>query len=80
MKSTGMTRKVDELGRIVLPAEIRKAFHIEIKDPIEIFTEEDRIILKKYTPGCTFCNSMNGIVHYEGRRICSACLEKLKQL
>lgn len=80
MKSTGMTRKVDELGRIVLPAEIRKAFDLEIKDTLEIFTEEDKIILKKYTPGCTLCGNMNGIVQFDGKRICSDCVEKIKAL
>lgn len=80
MKSTGMLRKVDELGRIVLPAEIRQSLDIQTRDALEIFTEEDKIILKKYTPGCTFCNSMDNIVYFADKRICSACLEKLKTL
>lgn len=80
MKSTGMTRKVDELGRIVLPAEIRQTLDIKTKDPLEIFTHEDTIVLKKYTPGCTFCNEMEGLVNFGERHICAACLEKLKQL
>jgi transcriptional pleiotropic regulator of transition state genes len=80
MKSTGMTRKVDELGRIVLPAEIRQTLNIHTKDALEIFTEADCIVLKKYVPGCTFCTGMEGIVEFEGKRICSACLERLKSL
>lgn len=80
MKSTGMTRRVDELGRIVLPAEIRQTLNIHTKDALEIFTEEDRIVLKKYIPGCSFCAGMEGIVEFEGKRICAACLERLKNL
>lgn len=80
MKSTGVTRKIDELGRIVLPAEIRKAFDLEIKDTLEIFTEEDKIILKKYTPGCTLCGNMNRIILFDGKRLCSECVEKIKSL
>ena len=80
MKSTGMTRKVDELGRIVLPAEIRQTLNINTKDALEIFTEEDRIVLKKYNPGCCFCTGMDGLVIFEDKRICSVCLEKLRDL
>ena len=58
MKSTGMVRKVDELGRIVLPAEIRQNLEIQVKDAIEIFTEGERIILQKYRPSCIFCNNV----------------------
>ena len=80
MKSTGMTRKVDELGRIVLPAEIRQTLDIKNKDALEIFTHEDTIVLKKYAPGCIFCNEMQDLVDFDGRFICPSCLEKLKQL
>ena len=80
MKSTGMLRKVDELGRIVLPAEIRQSLDIKNKDALEIFTEEDKIILKKYTPGCSFCNSMDDLTLFGEKHICAACLEKIKSL
>ncbi len=79
MKSTGMVRKVDELGRIVLPAEIRQTLDIKVKDPIEIFTEEGRIILQKYQPSCVFCNNVDQVVYFKDKRICSACLEQLKR-
>ena len=78
MKSTGMVRKVDELGRIVLPIEIRKTMDIKVKDAIEIFTDDDRIILQKYQPACIFCNNVDDVVFYSGKRICVECLEKLK--
>ena len=80
MKATGMTRQVDELGRFVLPIEIRRAIGINVKDSLEIFTEEDRVILRKYEPACIFCNSADDVVYYEGKRICGACLAKLKAL
>jgi transcriptional pleiotropic regulator of transition state genes len=78
MKSTGVVRKVDELGRIVLPIEIRKVLDIKQKDAIEIFTDSDRIILQKYQPACVFCNNADNVVYFNGKRVCSACVEKLK--
>ena len=80
MKSTGIVRKVDELGRIVLPAELRKQFDIAIKDPLEIFTDGDRIIFQKYQPSCIFCNSAEDIHYFADKRVCKECLEKLKTL
>ena len=79
MKSTGVVRKVDELGRIVLPIEIRKTMDINVKDPIEIFTDSDQIILKKYHPACVFCNQADNVTYFNGKRICAECIEKLKQ-
>ncbi|MBQ8309591.1 MAG: AbrB/MazE/SpoVT family DNA-binding domain-containing protein [Clostridia bacterium] len=78
MKSTGMVRKVDELGRIVLPAEIRQNLGIDVRDSMEIYTEEDRIILQKYHPACIFCNNADRIVYFNNKRICTECLERLK--
>lgn len=80
MKSTGMVRKVDELGRVVLPAEIRKSMDINIRDSLEIFTDGGRIILQKYQPACIFCGDADDVVFFEDKRICRACLAKLKSL
>ena len=80
MKSTGMVRKVDELGRIVLPSEIRQSMDINVRDALEIFTDEGRIILQKYEPSCIFCTSIDNIVFYKNKRICGDCLAKLKNL
>lgn len=80
MKSTGITRHVDELGRIVLPIELRRAFHIDIKDALEIYTEDDKIILKKLQRSCVFCKSSEDIVEFGGKAICPDCLAKLKNL
>ncbi|MBE6596566.1 MAG: AbrB/MazE/SpoVT family DNA-binding domain-containing protein [Ruminococcaceae bacterium] len=79
MKSTGIVRKVDELGRIVLPIEIRKVMGIKERDSLEIFTEADQIILQKYQPACIFCDNVDNIVFFNGKRICASCVEKLKE-
>ena len=80
MKSTGMVRKVDELGRIVLPSEIRQSMDIQERDSMEIFVEGNRIVLQKYHPGCVFCKNVDEITEFEGKRICAECLAKLKAL
>ncbi|QEY34482.1 AbrB/MazE/SpoVT family DNA-binding domain-containing protein [Caproiciproducens galactitolivorans] len=78
MKSTGIIRKVDELGRIVSPKELRMTLNIKEKDPLQIFVDDDgRIILQKYEPACVFCNSMNDVISFKGRNICRDCMEKL---
>ena len=78
MKSTGVVRKVDELGRIVLPIELRKMMDINVKDAVEIFTDGDSIVLKKYQPACVFCGDAGDVVYFNGKRICRKCLESLK--
>lgn len=77
MKATGIVRKVDELGRIVLPIELRRTLDIEIKDPIEIYVDGDYIMLKKYNPACVICGSMEELVSFEGKNICRKCIEEL---
>jgi transcriptional pleiotropic regulator of transition state genes len=78
MKSTGIVRKVDELGRIVLPIELRRTMDIKETDPLEIFVDGDQIILKKYEPCCIFCGETKDIVYFKGKKICSECLAELK--
>ncbi|MBQ7225766.1 MAG: AbrB/MazE/SpoVT family DNA-binding domain-containing protein [Clostridia bacterium] len=80
MKSTGIVRKMDELGRIVLPMEIRTVFEINPKDPLEIFVENGRIILQKYQPSCIFCGNADNNVILGEKRVCKACIEKLGKL
>lgn len=78
MKSTGIVRKVDELGRIVLPIELRRTLNItEKKDALEIFVDANQIILKKYEPACIFCGSADEIQIFKGRNICSACISEM---
>ena len=78
MKSTGVVRRVDELGRIVLPAELRKSMDIQIKDALEIFTEGDRIILQKYHPACVFCDEARDVFVFRGKNVCAKCAKALQ--
>lgn len=78
MRATGITRKVDELGRIVLPKELRRTFDINEGDPLEIFVESDRIILSKYTPGCIFCGRIPEVRTFKGKHVCDNCIKGLK--
>jgi transcriptional pleiotropic regulator of transition state genes len=80
MKSTGIVRNIDELGRIVIPSSIRKIKGIEIKDPMEFFVDGNSIVLRKYNQSCVFCGSEKDIALFEEQRICGDCLEKLKKL
>ena len=80
MKSTGIVRKVDELGRIVLPIEMRRTLDIEEKDALEIYVEGSYVILKKYKPSCIFCDTTKDIVVFKGKNICPKCLKELKEL
>ena len=78
MKSTGIVRKVDQLGRIVLPIELRKTFDIAIGNSLEIFTEDEYIILKKYEPACIFCGEASHVSEYQGKKICPQCMAEIK--
>ena len=77
MKSTGIVRKIDELGRIVLPIELRRTLEIGDRDSLEIFIEDNTIMLKKYQPACIFCGSAKDITSYRGRNICPACIQEI---
>jgi transcriptional pleiotropic regulator of transition state genes len=78
MKNTGVVRKVDELGRIVLPMELRKTMNINIKDPLEIYVDGDSIILRKYQANCIFCGNTGDLKVFEGKNICCSCREKIR--
>ena len=80
MKSTGIVRKVDELGRIVLPIELRRTVEIAERDSLEIYVEGSTIILKKYEPACIFCGDAKDVVNYKGRNICRSCLDEMKKI
>ena len=77
MKSTGITRPVDALGRVVIPMEIREAFDIKTKDLLEIYVQGDKIVLKKHDSSCIFCGDGGELVNFEDKKICKACLAKL---
>ncbi len=80
MKKTGMTRPVDELGRVVIPKEIRTSLQIDVKDRLEILLDGECIVLKKYDPSCMFCGATEGVEDVLGKNICRSCLEKLKNI
>lgn len=80
MKPAGVVRKVDQLGRIVLPKSLRKRYQMNEGDPVEILVQGDHIILERYRPKCVFCGSMEGVSEYKDRYICVACLTEMTQL
>lgn len=80
MKSTGIVRKVDELGRIVIPIEMRRTLNIDEKDSLEIYSEGDSIVLRKYRESCVLCGSMTNSISFNGKNICVDCLKKLKEI
>lgn len=80
MKATGIVRPTDRVGRIVLPVELRKNLKINVGDSLEIFTEEDKILLRKYEPMCIFCEEARNLRAYEGKNICLNCIEKIKNV
>lgn len=80
MKSTGIVRKVDELGRIVLPIEMRRTLDIAEKDALEIYVEGSSVILKKYKPSCIFCDTAKDVSEFKGKNVCPKCLKELRSL
>ena len=79
VKSTGIVRKVDELGRVVIPIELRRTLNIEEKDSLEIYVDGEHIILKKYEPACIFCGNAKDVIQYKGKNICPACMEEFRK-
>ncbi len=80
MKSTGIVRKVDELGRVVIPIELRRTLQIAEKDALEIYVDGEKIILKKYEPACIFCGNADNVRIYRDKNICCSCLEEMRDV
>ena len=80
MRTTGITRKIDELGRIVLPAELRRTLGLASRDTMEIYVEGDSVVLKKFGVACVFCGNSENIVAYREKSVCPACLSYLKDM
>jgi len=78
VKPVGVVRKVDQLGRIVLPKSLRKRYQMNEGDPVEILVQGDHIILERYKPKCIFCSNQDNVVEYNGRYICHGCLQEMK--
>jgi len=78
MKSTGIVRRIDDLGRVVIPMELRRTLQIDEKDSLEIFVDEDKIVLRKYQPGCYLCGNVEGHMHdFYGKQVCDKCVEQV---
>ncbi len=80
MKSTGMVRRIDNLGRIVLPIELRRVLDLDKDSALEIFIEGNQVILKKYEPSCIFCGEAKDVESYKGRNICAKCRKAISDL
>ena len=80
MKATGVIRRVDELGRVVLPRELRRTLHIQEKDPLEIFVDGNKIILRKYEPACIFTGSADDLVDFHGRKVSKQVVREMAEI
>ena len=80
MKATGVVRRVDELGRVVLPCELRRVMNIKDRDSLEVFVDGDRIILKKYEPACTFTGSADDLIEYKGRKVSKQAIAEMAKM
>lgn len=78
MKSTGIVRCIDPQGRVVLPKELRITLNIDLDDSLEIYTEDDSILLKKYSPHCVLCGNLVELNKYKGKNVCKKCILELK--
>ncbi|MGI6603684.1 MAG: AbrB/MazE/SpoVT family DNA-binding domain-containing protein [Firmicutes bacterium] len=78
IKSTGIVRKVDELGRVVIPIELRRTLDIAERDALEIYVDADKIILRKYEPACVFCGNAEDVITFRGKNICQSCLNAMQ--
>ena len=80
MKATGVLRKIDGLGRIVIPMEMRNKLDISTNDPLEIHVEGSQIVLKKYDPDCTFCGSTKNVTEFKGKNVCENCIKEISKM
>jgi AbrB family transcriptional regulator, transcriptional pleiotropic regulator of transition state genes len=79
MNDTGIVRRVDDLGRIVIPMELRRTLGIHVKDPISISVDGERIILEKYRESCVICGSEEDVQKVKDRPVCAACIGEIKK-
>ncbi len=79
MKATGIVRKVDNVGRIVLPIELRRTLDIKVNDSLEIYVDGSQIILTKYEPSCIFCGNAKDVVHFKGKNVCPNCKKEMRE-
>lgn len=81
MKATGIVRKVDELGRVVIPMELRRTLDIGERESLEIFVNGEDIVLRKYAPGCSVCGAVDNVLHsHHGKQVCVSCIDEFSKL
>ncbi len=80
MKATGIVRNLDNLGRVTLPIELRRSLDLDIKDPVEIFVDGDKIVLQKYEPSDVFTGNQEDLIEYEGKMVSKATINELAKL
>ncbi len=80
MKATGIIRNIDELGRLVIPKELRKKLDMPVGSPVEISAEGNKITLSRYYAGCYFCGSMDALCDHKDKKICRACIKEISAL
>lgn len=80
MKDTGVVRKLDELGRITLPMELRKSLGLKEKDALQIFVDGERIVLERYAPSDIFTGSMDDLIEYHGKKVSKESIKELAKL
>ena len=80
MKTTGILKRIDELGRIVVPKKIAKGLDIKAGDELEVFVDGDKIILKKFQSGCVFCDSVEHLKDHKGKLVCEDCIAEMNRL
>ncbi len=78
MKTPGMIRKIDDLGRIVLPSQLRKSLDLQCGDELEVYMEENCLVLKKFSPACIFCGEIRGLMSFRGKNVCGKCIQIMK--
>ena len=77
MKSLGITRRIDDLGRVVIPKETRRSLGMENGDPLEFYIDGDKVIMRKYTPGCSHCGLIGTVAELGSIKLCTECRDKL---
>lgn len=80
MKDTGVVRKIDPLGRLVIPIEVRRELGLNENEPVEMYVENKRVIIEKYNPSCLICGETENVKKINEKSICDSCINKIKEL
>lgn len=80
MKATGIVRTIDSVGRFVIPKELRRTMNISEDDALEVFVDDNNILLRKYNPSCIFCKNLDDVIEFEKQKICKSCIAKIQKM